>query len=50
MIGGYNSFHYFPVGTVVYVKDIYREDAFDCMHESEPRSQFIKKSDLVVVE
>ena len=47
VIGGYNTFHYVPIGTVVHVKSVHN-DIFDCAWGTD--SQFIKESDLVVTE
>ena len=47
VIGGYNSFHCVPIGTVVHVKSVH-SDILDC--EWGTGGQFIKASDLVVVE
>ena len=49
VIGGYNSFHYFPIGTVVHIKNLHREGVFDCLCQNKSRSQYINQSDLVVV-
>lgn len=48
VIGGYNSFHYVPIGTVVHISNLHREGVFNCVWET--CSQYIKESDLVVVE
>ena len=47
VIGGYNSSHYVPIGTIVHVKSVHI-DYFDCVGWTVP--QFIKESDLVVTE
>ena len=46
VVGGYNSFHYVPIGTVVHINNLHREGVFDCVGWVVP--QFIKESDLVV--
>ena len=48
VIGGYNTSHYFPIGTVVYVKSVIRKDVFDCVCEDGTLTQYVKESDLVV--
>ena len=48
VIGGYNSYHYVPIGTVVHISDLHREGVFYCMWGT--CGQYIKESDLVVVE
>lgn len=50
VIGGFDDFHDFPVGTIVHIYSLIREGIFDCVCEGERFSQFIKESDLVVVE
>ena len=47
VVGGYNTFHYVPIGTVVHVKSVHN-DIFDCAWGT--MGQLIKESDLVVVE
>ena len=49
VIGGYNSLHYFPIGTVVHIKNLHREGVFDCLCQNKSHSQYINQSDLVVV-
>ena len=46
VVGGYNSFHYVPIGTVVHVSNLHREGVFYCTWGT--RGQYIKESDLVV--
>ena len=47
VVGGYNTFHYVPIGTVVHVKSVHN-DIFDCAWGT--CGQYIKESDLVVTE
>ena len=47
VVGGYNTFHYVPIGTVVHIKSVH-SDVFDCVGWTVP--QFIKASDLVITE
>ena len=46
VIGGYNSFHYAPIGTVVHISNLHREGVFYCTWGT--CGQYIKESDLVV--
>ena len=48
VIGGYNSYHHVPIGTAVYISNLHREGVFYCTWRT--RGQYIKESDLVVVE
>ena len=50
MIGGYDTFHWFPIGTVVEVIEQVREGVWNCRSIEFSFSQAIETKDLVVVE
>ena len=50
VIGGYNSFHHFPIGTVVKVIEPVLEGVWNCKADNLTFNQRIKEQDLVTVE
>ena len=50
VISGYETFHHFPIGTVVEVIELMREGVWNCSADNLTFNQSIRKRDLVVVE